>query len=196
MRIGRIVLAALGVLACVVLVMAVTAATKPMPKRASPANLIARGEHLATVMSCNDCHTPGSMFGAPDFSRKLSGSELGWQGPWGVTFARNLTPDMETGLGKWSKEDIVKALRSGTRPDGSILQPPMPWQNYTALTDDEAMAIAAYLKSIPAVSHKVPDRIAPGETASGSYVVFPAPSAWDAPREQAKDVSSGAGKQK
>jgi mono/diheme cytochrome c family protein len=148
----------------------------------STATKVKRGEYLATVMGCNDCHTPGVLFGAPDFSRRLSGSELGWKGPWGVTFARNITPDLETGIGKWSEAEIVKTLRTGQRPDGSVLLPPMPYQDFAILTDQDAFAIAAYLKSIPPIQHRSPDRIPPGQEATGSILVFPAPGAWDAPR--------------
>jgi mono/diheme cytochrome c family protein len=142
---------------------------------------VARGEHLVTVSGCGDCHTPGTLFGSPDMQRKLSGSELGWTGPWGTTYARNLTPDNETGIGKWSEDDIVKAFRVGQRPDGSPLLPPMPWQDFAAFSDEDAYAITAYLKSIPPVQHKVPDRLAPGVKAPVA-LVFPAPPAWDAPR--------------
>jgi hypothetical protein len=99
-----------------------------------------------------------------------------------VTYARNLTPDPETGLGGWSEEDIIKAFRSGVRPDGAALLPPMPWPNYGRVTDEDARAVAAYLKSLPAVKHKVPDRVPSGQVASGSIIVFPPPSAWDAPK--------------
>jgi mono/diheme cytochrome c family protein len=200
MKAGRIAVMVLGVVALLSATIALTASTAVRAKSSRPtgdrASMVARGEHLVTTMSCNDCHTPGSMYGAPDFSRRLSGSELGWQGPWGVSYPQNLTPDMETGIGKWSEADIVKALRTGMRPDGSILQPPMPWPNLTQLTDEEAYAIAAYLKSIPAISHMVPDRIPPGQQGTGSIVTIPPPSAWDAPRGQPQDVAPTQGKQK
>jgi mono/diheme cytochrome c family protein len=150
---------------------------------------VQRGEYLTTIMGCNDCHTPGTLFGNPDFSRKLSGTELGWVGPWGTSYPRNLTPDMETGLGRWSEDDIVKALRTGQRADGSELQPPMPWPMYTNLTDDDAYSIAAYLKSLPAVQHKVPDKLPPGSKASKNDFILPPPTAWDAPRPAASDTT-------
>jgi len=141
---------------------------------------IARGKYLTTIMSCNDCHTPGTLYGAPDMTRMLSGSELGWPGPWGVASARNLTPDAETGIGNWTEEQIVTALRTGNRPDGRQLAAIMPWQNMAALTDEDAYAIAAFLKSIPAVSHKVPDPTGPGAKPAVAFVTFPPPSGWDA----------------
>jgi mono/diheme cytochrome c family protein len=144
----------------------------------SGAEQVARGRYLTVVGGCNDCHTPGTFYGAPDTTRVLSGSELGWVGPWGTTYPRNLTPDLETGLGKYSAADIVRAIRTGQRLDGSPLLPPMPWPNYAQMTDEDLMAVAVYLKSLPAVSHKVPDRLSPGAQPP-SALVFPPPPAWD-----------------
>ncbi len=152
--------------------------------RDAQAKRIARGQYLVTVENCGDCHTPGTLYGSPDFSRKLSGSELGWRGPWGVSYPRNLTPDPETGLGKWTEKQIVDAIRTGMRPDGRPLNPPMPWPNLTQLTDEDAYSIAAYLKSLPPVKHQVPDVVPPDKAkdVTGSIMDFPPPSAWDAPR--------------
>ncbi len=152
-------------------------ATKP-----DRAKQLERGEYLCVISGCGDCHTPGTLYGNPDFSRKLSGSEIGWRGPWGVSYARNLTPDLETGMGYWTEDQIVNAFRTGQRPDGSVMLPPMPWQNLTRLTDEDAHALAAYLQSIPAISHEVPDRVPPDSSARGSVIWFPPPSKWDAPR--------------
>ncbi len=171
------------------------AATKPAATGAdAAAKKIARGKHLTVVSVCGDCHTPGTLFGAPDFSRELSGSELGWQGPWGTTYGRNLTPDMETGLGKYKEEDIVNAIKGGHRLDGSPMLPPMPWQNYATYSDADLHAIVAYLKSLPAVKHAVPDRVVPTAQPTGSFVTFPAPSAWDAPRTPPPGADAGAKK--
>jgi hypothetical protein len=108
---------------------------------------------------------------------------MGWRGPWGVTFASNLTPDTDTGLGYWSEDEIVKAFRSGVKNDGSPVLPPMPWQDFSALTESDAHAIAAYLMSLPPVKHKVPDALPPGKPYTGAVIEFPPPPAWDAPRE-------------
>ncbi|HZI88914.1 MAG TPA: c-type cytochrome [Candidatus Polarisedimenticolia bacterium] len=143
---------------------------------------LARGKYLVQITGCNDCHTPGYFYGAPDTTRLLSGSELGWKGPWGVSYARNLTPDPSTGIGPWTESDIVTAVRTGKRPDGRQLMPPMPWPDFAALTDEDAGAIAKYLKSIPPVTHKVPDILGPDAAPTGSIMAFPPPSAWDAPR--------------
>lgn len=157
----------------------------PTPQPMSEQDQVARGQYLVHVAGCNDCHTPGYLYGAPDASRLLSGSELGWEGPWGVSFARNLTPEPQTGIGAWTESDIVTAIRTGKRPDGRMLLPPMPWMDFAHLTDDDAMAIAKYLKSIPPVQHPMPDLIPPGTKAKGSIIVLPPPSAWDAPRAPA-----------
>src|SRR5262245_36383887 len=170
--------AALALLSCTTR----TTTTTTMTADADPAAKVARGRYLVATAGCGDCHTPGTMYGAPDTTRTLSGSELGWQGPWGVTFPRNLTSDMETGIGKWSEEDIVMALRTGKRPDGSPLLPPMPWPNTARMDDQDVHAVAAYLKSLPAVKHQVPAVVPPGKKASGSIAVIPPPSAWDAPK--------------
>lgn len=150
-------------------------------KQAQPSR-VERGAYLAAIAGCHDCHTPGFFYGSPDMTRQLSGSELGWQGPWGVTYPLNLTPDPETGLGKWTDAQIVRALRTGVRPDGSVLRPPMPWQNFARLSDEDAAALVAYLRSIPPVKHQEPKAGAPGATASGPVLTLPPPPAWDAPR--------------
>jgi mono/diheme cytochrome c family protein len=159
--------------------LAISCATQKMeePKPAA-VDPVARGKYLAITSGCIDCHTPGTLYGAPDTTRMLSGSELGWQGPWGVTYPRNLTPDMETGLGKYTADQIVTAIRTGKRLDGSPMLPPMPWPEYSQMTDADLQAIAAYLKSIPAVSHKAPDRVPPGKKAP-AVLTFPPPPAWD-----------------
>ena len=143
---------------------------------------VVRGRYLVTIMSCNDCHTPGYFYGASDTMRRLSGSDLGWVGPWGVVHARNLTPDSTTGIGKWSKEQIVEALLTGHTADGAQLAPIMPWMNYSGVLDpDDAMAIASYLKTLPPVTHKNLDRIPPKGKPTGALVMFPPPPQWDVP---------------
>jgi mono/diheme cytochrome c family protein len=142
---------------------------------------VERGQYLVSVLGCNDCHTPGSLYGAPDTTRMLAGSELGWRGPWGISFPSNLTPD-STGIASWSEDDIVTAIRTGHRPDHSPLLPPMPWPSYAHLTDDDAHSVAAYLKTIPAVHHVNVTAVPPGKRYKGAYLDFPPPPAWDAPK--------------
>ena len=155
------------------------------PGVAAPAAMTAgqkleRGRYLSVIMGCNDCHTPGSLYGAPDTTRMLAGSELGWRGPWGVSFARNLTSDTETGIGSWTEAQIVTAIREGRRPDGSPLLPPMPWPSFARMTDDDAYALAAFIKSLPAVRHVNLQQVPPGQKYAGAALTFPPPPAWDA----------------
>lgn len=136
---------------------------------------VERGEYLVTIMGCTDCHTPGHFLGQPDISRFLSGSDVGFEIPGLGTFVGpNLTPD-PTGLGAWTEEEIAAALRTGLRPDGSLLAPAMPWMNYAALTDDDALAIAAYLKTLPPVANDVPGPFGPGEPTGGFVMRVVAP---------------------
>jgi mono/diheme cytochrome c family protein len=143
---------------------------------------VKRGEYLVQTIGCGHCHTPGGIYGEPDPTRFLSGSEVGWKGRWGVSYPRNLTPDSATGIGTWTAEQIVTALRTLKRPDGSTLHLPMPWNHFVYLSEDDSKAIAAYLKSVPPVMHKVPDYVPPGGKAKGAVIEFPPPPAWDAPR--------------
>lgn len=155
-------------------------AEQAKPAAMSQADRVARGEYLVKVIGCGDCHTPGTFAGAPDMSRWLSGTEYGFVGPWGTTYAMNLTPD-STGLAGWTEDDIVRVLKAGTRKDGTKVLPPMPWPWFSNLTDEDAHAIAAYLLTIPAVPHRVPTDLPPGAKAKGTTIVFPPPSPWDRP---------------
>jgi mono/diheme cytochrome c family protein len=151
---------------------------------ASPAaakSVVERGHYLAVTMGCNDCHTPGTMYGSPDFARELSGSELGWRGPWGISFARNLTPDRETGLGAWTDEQIAHTLRTGVKPDGTVLLPPMPWPNTSQMSEADLHALVAYLRSLKPVKHEVPKALPPDGQYAGPVLTIPPPGAWDAP---------------
>jgi mono/diheme cytochrome c family protein len=126
---------------------------------------VLRGKYLVTLGLCNDCHTPGYFFGKPDMGRFLGGSEVGFDIPGlGVFHGPNLTPDQDTGLGRWSADDIVRAIQTGTRPDGRVLAPVMPWHAFAELTKQDAHAIAAFLTSLPPVSNKVPGPFGPTET--------------------------------
>ena len=127
----------------------------------------ARGKYLVTIMSCNDCHTPGYFFGKPDMTRFLGGSDVGFEIPGlGVFVAPNITPDKETGIGSWSGKQIVAALQTGVRPDGRILAPIMPWHAFAQLTAGDVQAITAFLQSLKPVSNKVPGPFGPGEKVS------------------------------
>lgn len=139
---------------------------------------IERGAYLAAVMDCAGCHTLGALLGAPDPEGHLAGSQVGFQIPGlGIFYPPNLTPDPETGLGRWSEADIIKAVRTGERPDGRMLAPAMPYRSYSALTDADAEALAAYLKSLPPVSNDVPDPAGSAADATLPYLspVVPTP---------------------
>lgn len=146
---------------------------------------LARGKYLVTVAGCNDCHTPwkpGAKGPEPDMSRMLSGhpqdanlppapklpegpwivtasaTNTAWSGPWGVSYTANLTPDAETGLGKWTLRNFTDTIRTGRHMGrGRAILPPMPIPMYKNFTDGDLEAIYAYLRTIPAVSNRVPE---------------------------------------
>jgi mono/diheme cytochrome c family protein len=125
---------------------------------------VERGKYIVTLSGCNDCHTPGYFFGKPDMARYLGGSEVGFEIPGqGVFYGSNLTPDNETGLGKWSAQEIVTAITTGQRPDGRALAPIMPWHAYAHLTPEDSAAIAAFLKNLQPVNNRTPGPFGPAE---------------------------------
>jgi hypothetical protein len=136
------------------------------------------------MIGCNDCHTPlkmGPRGPEPDMSRFLSGhpeqmgalpaapprgpwlwagaaTNTAFSGPWGISYAANLTPDQNTGLGIWTEEMFVKALRTGRHMGVSReILPPMPWQSFRTGTDEDLKSIYAFLRSIKPVVNHVPD---------------------------------------
>ena len=140
---------------------------------------IERGKYLAEIMVCVECHTPGVLSGGERGS-DLAGSEVGYEIPFqGIYHGANLTPDNETGIGTWSEDDIVKAIRTGERPDARILSASMPWRAFAHLTDEDAYAIAAYLKRLDPVSNQVPGPFGPTETHPGMYYKFMFPGRED-----------------
>ncbi len=134
---------------------------------------VQRGHYLVSIGGCTDCHTPGHFFGRDDANRFLGGSDVGLSLPDGTTVVgRNLTPDPETGLGRWSVEQVVTAIRWGVRPDGRALSTVMPWVNYSNLSNDDATAIAVYLKSLPAVRHAIPGPFRTGQKVTVYHMQF------------------------
>ncbi len=154
--------------------------------------LVARGAMLVLTGDCNACHTPKKMGPAgpePDMSRMLSGHSendgistpyapvpntpwmiaatldtTAWSGPWGVSFAANLTPDPNTGLrsGVWTEDLFVKTLRTGKHMGTARdLLPPMPWQGLGKLSDEDLKAIWTYLGTIPPINNHVPEPLPP-----------------------------------
>jgi mono/diheme cytochrome c family protein len=139
------------------------------PARADDA--VTRGAYLVRVMGCNDCHTPGVFLGKPDFSKALAGSDVGFEVPGlGIHWGPNLTPDKETGLGKWSEAEIIAAFTRGVTPDGTRLIPTMPYNDFAGLTAADQHAVAAYLMSLPPIHNAVPAATKPGEKAAAPYM--------------------------
>lgn len=161
------------------------------PAKSTDAEMAKKGKYLVDIVGCNHCHSPKKMgpngpeiipelllSGFPSdrpivkFDSKLIKSAgfamfypdlTAAAGPWGVSFAGNLTPD-STGTGSWTFEQFKKALTKGKfkgLDGGRMLLPPMPWQGFAAMTDDDIESIWAYLKSIPPVKNVVPSPIAP-----------------------------------
>lgn len=156
------------------------------------AELVERGKFLVAVGGCTDCHTP-KVFGPqgpqPDTTRFLAGYPAenplpkvdmnlvqpgkwvlftqditGAVGPWGASFAANLTPDNETGIGTWQLEMFVNAMRIGKHLGaGRPILPPMPWENVGKLSDEDLNAIFNYLKSLKPVNNKVPNPLSPDQ---------------------------------
>ncbi len=164
------------------------AETKAAPAATPRVDPVARGRYLAAAGACSDCHTPfkmGPNGPEPDMERELSGhpesmklppapvlpmpwmlagtaSNTAYAGPWGVSFAANLTSDPDTGMGVWTEDLFVKAMRTGrhfgtSRP----ILPPMPWQSYSQLTDEDLKAIFAYLRTVRPIKNHVPEPIEP-----------------------------------
>ena len=149
-----------------------------LPACARADSPVERGKYLVTIAGCNDCHTPGGLLGSPDLKRLLGGSDVGFGIPGsGVWIGPNLTPDKETGLGDWTDEQIVAAITKGVRPDGRKLSGIMPSQALSHLTAEDALAIVAYLKSVPPVKNKVPGPYGASQTPAAPYVSVVIPTA-------------------
>jgi mono/diheme cytochrome c family protein len=135
-----------------------------------------RGAYLARIMDCGGCHTTGALRGEPDPAFYLAGSDVGFELPGlGILYPPNLTGDVETGLGAWTDQEVAAAVRTGMRPDGRMLVPVMPYYSYNALTDDDAAALASFIKSLPAVRNKAPDPAAPDGPAPAPYLSLEIP---------------------
>jgi cytochrome c553 len=166
--------------------MAVLMAQAPAAPAAPSAKMIARGKYLATIGACNDCHSPKiDPQQHPDPKRPFSGRPqttmapsqnngeihasldlTAWAGPWGVSYGANLTPDPETGLKKRYTEALfIKTLRTGKKPEGEDLLPPMPWELYKVMPDEDLKALYAYLQTIPAIKNNVKNAAPPAKPA-------------------------------
>lgn len=144
-------------------------------QQASNQALVERGQYLVRITGCHDCHSPKVEGMTPDLSRALSGRPAttplpspakdeihasadltAWQGPWGYTVASNLTPDPATGLGsRYTEATFITAMRTGRKPNGTQIQPPMPSEVYQNMTDEDLRAIFAYLRTITPIRNAV-----------------------------------------
>ena len=174
-----------------VTLVAVAAVLGAAPNAEASSAAAARGKYLVAIMGCNDCHTPLKMTEkgpVPDETRLLSGhpqdmklpaapaangpwvwhgaaTNTAFAGPWGVTYAANLTPDTNTGIGIWTEEMFVKTIRTGKHWGvAREIQPPMPWPAYRNATDQDLKALYAYLRTVKPVKNLVPDYAPPSET--------------------------------
>jgi mono/diheme cytochrome c family protein len=169
-----------------------TAAATTLLPHAHAESPVEPGKYLVTFGGCNDCHTPGYFFGKPDMAKYLGGSDVAFEIPGlGAFAARNITPDKETGIGNWTVEQIVTALQQGKRPDGRTLAPIMPYHAFSYLSKDDALAIAAFLQSIPPVKNPIAGPFKPGDkiTAFLFRILPPGETAAAAPKLICKAVT-------
>lgn len=155
------------------------------PEKMAPAGTAARGAQLVLLGGCHDCHTPKLPDGQIDFPKAFMGHPAkaplapevvggvstnmhltAWRGPWGLTLARNLTPDKETGIGSWTLADFKKTMRTGVNPKGEALRPPMPVGNLQNLPDADLEAIYLHLREVKPVKNVV-GKTSPAATAGG-----------------------------
>jgi cytochrome c553 len=136
---------------------------------------VARGRYLVGITGCHDCHSPKIKGMTPDLTRALSGRPsttmipsksdgevhasldlTAWTGPWGQSVASNLTPDAATGIGtRYTEASFIAAMRTGKKPNGTMMQPPMPQEVYQNMTDGDLRAIWAYLQTVKPIRNAV-----------------------------------------
>jgi mono/diheme cytochrome c family protein len=108
-----------------------------------------KGQYLATIAHCMECHTPFGQRGR-DFENKLGAGGAEFPGPWGVSVSRNITSSKTKGLGSWTDAEIKRAITLGVSKDGSHLKPPMGFGYYAKMTDADLDAVIAFLRTVPA----------------------------------------------
>jgi hypothetical protein len=130
------------------------------------------GKYLLATAGCHDCHTPGAMEGhMPGEAEYVTGSPLGWQGPWGTSYAQNLRLKLR---GYPSEEVFVKAMKArATSP--TMARPPMPWASLVAMSDADLGAIYTYIRGLGEAGQPMPDALPPGVEPVGPYVVVAPP---------------------
>lgn len=139
---------------------------------------VERGAYLVeTIAACGNCHSPRGAEGAPIPGLELSGAFVVELDEF-TAVAPNITPDVESGIGSWSDDEIVRAIREGVRPDGRVLGPPMPFEMYRDMSDSDVRAIVAYLRTVKPVSN----------TIARSEYRMPLPPAWGPPVTSVPDV--------
>jgi cytochrome c553 len=136
---------------------------------------VERGRYLVRITGCHDCHSPKVQGMTPDLDRALSGRPAttqlpaetktevhasldltAWTGPWGYSVASNLTPDQATGIGpRYTEASFIATMRTGKKPNGTPIMPPMPSDVYQNMTDEDLKAIWAYLKTIKPIRNAV-----------------------------------------
>ena len=112
---------------------------------------------MRSIVACGNCHTVQTPDGPAPGGELAGGLPLKFEEF--DSYPPNITPDAATGIGKWTDEEIIKAIREGRRPDGSIIGPPMPIGLYSRISDRDAKAIVAHLRSVPPVSNKTPKSV-------------------------------------
>lgn len=127
------------------------------------AEIIERGRYLVQVSGCNDCHTPGWMERSGDVAEAqwLTGSAVGFQGPWGTTYPVNLRRRVQ----ELTEEQWLERVRQPMRP-------PMPWFNLSAMTDDDLRALYRYIADLGAAGEPAPAAAAPGAAVTTPYFDF------------------------
>lgn len=135
------------------------------------AELIARGRYIATAIQGCGCHTREKSDGSKDENWHYAGSpnpappagppaNAGWSSlRWKKIYARNITPDPETGIGKWTEVDFIRAMRTGITPDGRLLDTQMPWNAFQKITDRDLKSLWAYLRTIKPIKNMPPQNI-------------------------------------
>jgi len=151
------------------LIFAAAAAVALAPVAAGAAGDAERGKYLAAIMDCSGCHSGSLPEGGPDPARYLTGADIGFELPGlGIFWPPNLTSD-PTGLGAWSDDEIVTAIRTGVRPDGRTLAPIMPWHSYAALTDEDAQNLVTFLRGLPHAAFQAHPPVADASQAHAPY---------------------------
>ncbi|HEY2987237.1 MAG TPA: hypothetical protein VGL11_05900 [Candidatus Binatia bacterium] len=137
----------------------------------TPQDLVSRGQYIFTAVQGCACHTPRNPDGANNANLFMAGAPpnpppfgnpptVGWTTPqWKKLYARNITPDPETGIGKWSEADFSAAMTAGRTPEGRILDPVMPWSRFQAITDSDLRAIWAYVKTLKPIRNRPPANV-------------------------------------